>query len=121
MRADEEGLPELGNTSSALGAREDYDLPVDARKFVHPHEGGMSVNPDDWRHVPKRRRPEELGGTGSHPVFAIDTDDLGPFLRFRRDPDNPVRHGFIEPAHDMSFEEYQAAIHATAALWGRVT
>jgi len=121
MRADREGFPVVGDTSSTLGAREGYDLHVDEEGLVRPNDDGMSVTPDDWRRMPKRRIPKELGGTGSHPMFAIDTDDIGPLLRFRRDPDNPVRHGFIEPAHAMSFEKYQAAIHATAALWVRVT
>ncbi len=123
MRADERGLPEPGETSSYLGVREDYDITMDEHGMVRPLDPpeGMSVTPDDWRHLPARRIPEELGGDGRHPMFALDTDYLDPLLRFRRDPDKPVRHGFIEPAHPMSFEEYQVAIHATAALWEHVT
>ncbi len=122
MRAEwEGGPPEAGQSSSTLGARPDYDLPVDEEGLVHPETEGMSVTPDDWRHLPSRRIPEELGGTGNHPMFALDTDDLGPTLLFRRDPENPVRHGFIEPSRPMSFEEYQAAIQARSAMWERVT
>jgi len=120
MRADPYGFALPGDTSSTLGVRADYDVPVDEEGLVRPGTGGMSVTPDDWRRMPERRIPEELGGDGRHPMFYIDTDDLGPLLRFRRDPDNPVRHDFVEPAHPMSFEGYQAAIHATAALWRRV-
>jgi hypothetical protein len=120
MRADPYGFALQGDTSSTLGVRADYDIPVDAEGLVRPDTEGMSVTPDDWRHMNRRRIPDELGGTGKHPVFYIETDDLGPLLRFRRDPGNPVRHGFVEPAQPMSFEAYQAAIHATAASWLRV-
>jgi hypothetical protein len=120
MRADRSGLPELGTSSSTLGARKGYDLLVDEEGLVHPNTEGMSVTPDDWRRMRRDRTPPELGGTGRHPMFTIDTDNLGPRLQFRRDPGNPVRHGFIEPTRTMSFDEYQAAIHATAASWWRV-
>lgn len=114
-------LPKTGETSSTLGVREGYDVDPDEEGLVRPDEGGLSVTPDDWGHLPGRRIPRELGGTGRQILFALDTEKLGPRLRFRRDPDNPVGHGFIEPARTMSFEEYRAAIHATAALWERVT
>jgi hypothetical protein len=122
MKADPHGFALPGETSSTLAVRADYDIPVDDEGLVRPEEppAGMSVTPDDWRHMRRDRIPEELGGDGKHPMFYIDTEELGPLLRFRRDPDNPVRHGFIEPAHPMSFEAYRAAIHATAALWRRV-
>ena|SRR5919112_607494 len=121
MRADPNGLPDLGRTSSYLGVRADYDIFPDDEGLVYPNTEGMSVTPDDWRRMRQDRIPAELGGTGKHPLFALDTDNLGPLLRVRRDPTNPVRHAFVEPAHPMTFLSYLQAIHATAAFWQRVT
>lgn len=81
----------------------------------------MSVAPDDPKHIFHPLRPVALGGGGKHPAYGIDSDDLGPLLRFRRDPDDPVNHGFVEPSRPMSFDEYREAIQATAASWRRVT
>jgi hypothetical protein len=43
--------------------------------------------------------------------------DLGHDLIFRPDEANPMHHGFIEPSHEMSLEEYRAALEATRDRW----
>ena len=113
MRSDPDGFPELGLTSSYLGVRE-YELPVDDSGMVWPGTGGMSVAPDSPKGIAEGRRR-------THPTFRIDSEKLGPALRFRRDPRSPVVHGFIEPAFPMTFEAYREAIYATAASWEQVT
>lgn len=120
IKSGQDGLPQLGSTASTLGVRH-TDIPVDDDGIVWPETGGMSVAPDDPRYIYYPLRPEALGGGGKHPAYGINSEDLGPLLRFRKDPKNPVRHGFVEPARPMNFDEYHAAIQATAASWRRVT
>ena len=46
----------------------------------------------------------------------------GPFadrLELRLDPDDPDRHGFIEPEQGMPAADYESAITATQELWRR--
>ncbi len=120
MKPDESGLPMLGTSASTLGARQ-RDIPFGEDGLVRPCTGGMSVTPDrpDRIHLPLR--PQALGGGGKHPAYGINVERLRPSLQFRRDPANPVNHGFIEPAEPMLFRDYEAALHATAAHWERVT
>lgn len=54
-----------------------------------------------------------FGGYGKDPLWELETDEL----RYRPDPKNPTGHGFIEPAEEMPFKDYERAIHATRALW----
>jgi hypothetical protein len=115
------GLPLPGPSARELGVRPGKDIPVRPTGLVSPETGGMSVSPGSPTNLPLHRRPPAFGGTGKDPVFAIDADDLGAHgLHYRPDPENPVRHGFVEPSREMSLEEYQGAIRSTAASWRRV-
>ena len=119
MKPDVSGLPTLGPAASKLGVRSPKDIRVHSDGLVHPSDKGegLSVAPDRPEHIFHPLKPESLGGGGRHPAWELDTGQLGPHLGFRRDPDDPVKHGFIEPAYPMTFQEYEAAIHATAASW----
>lgn len=120
MKESFDGLPELGASSRLLGARPEFDSPVDANGYVEPTTGGMSVSPDGPLNLPPHRRPREFGGYGRDSVFKVDESTLGGELRFRPDPDNPDTHGFVEPARRMTFEDYQMALGSSRMLWSKV-
>jgi hypothetical protein len=68
--------------------------------------------------LPPHRRPPKHGGDEPRcEIYEIETDDLPEELRIRIDPYNETRHVFIEPAREMTFEEYQQTLHATRSLW----
>ncbi|MDP8952728.1 MAG: hypothetical protein M3N18_10930, partial [Actinomycetota bacterium] len=104
MKPDESDLPKLGTSASTLGVRPEKDIPLDDGGLVHPYTGGMSVTPDRPDRINPPLRPRALGGGGKHPAYGINVENLGPTLQFRRDPENPVNHGFVEPAYPMPFE-----------------
>ncbi|HHH30111.1 MAG TPA: RHS repeat-associated core domain-containing protein, partial [Polyangiaceae bacterium] len=116
MRETPEG-PQTGPTARTLGARPDKDIPVDDGRVV-PGTGGISVSPDDPRHLPPHRRPKEFGGTGKDPVWELDTNDLGPHLQY--DEDKPGQHGTIQPAYPMSLEDFQTHLAETQGKWKKV-
>lgn len=132
MMAAEDGLPRTGPTARTLGARPlrtrpgrhaEGDIPVtEPGGMVSPASGGMSVSPPPAEeNLPPFRRPPEHGGTAKNiRLFEVDTDDLPDDLRARRDPENPERHVLIEPAREMTFEEYERALEGTRPLWRRV-
>jgi hypothetical protein len=117
MKRGEDGLPETGASARTLGARAWVDIPVDEDESVEPEMEGMSASPPPPENLPYIRRPPEYGGVGKDPVWELETDLLPEELRYRPDPDSPDKHGFIEPSHRMTFEEYQRAIHGTRELW----
>jgi hypothetical protein len=110
------GRPEAGASARTLGVRPESDIPVDASQLVRPGSGGMSVTPDDVMDLPPFRRPPSLGGTGKDPAWAFPEEALGPDLVYRPDPEMNS-HGFVEPARVMLFEDFQAALAATADQW----
>lgn len=121
MRAAPDGLPLAGPSARTLGAKPgsppEGDLPV-RRGMVSPETGGMSVSPPPPGNLPRFRRPPEHGGTARNiKLYELDTDGLPSVLRARPDPEDPRRHAFIEPAHEMSFEEYEQALGETRGLW----
>lgn len=120
MRADPtDGLPVPGKSARTLGARpgEEDDIPIRDDGTVRPATGGMSVVPPPPENMPRFRRPSRFGGTGKDPVFEIETDELPEALAYRPDPEQPDRHGFIEPSWAMAFGEYQRVLHDTRWLW----
>jgi hypothetical protein len=118
MREEADGAPRLGASSRTLGVRPGIDIPAQAPSdVVLPGQGGMSVSPSDPGNLPAHRRPRNLGGRGDDPVWRIDEEDLGPNLSYRPDPDDPSRHGFIEPSRPMSLQEYQDALGLTRRRW----
>lgn len=119
MAAASDGLPATGSSARTLGARPTIDVPLQPGNRVYPGTGGMSVSPDDPHNLPRHRRPSEFGGIGRDPVWSVRPADLGPELRYRPDPLNPTEHGFVEPAQEMSFANYQSALEATRPAWRR--
>jgi len=57
MRSSPDGAPLCGASATRLGVR-DKDVVIDSAGFVQPKTGGMSVTPDDPRHLPEEFRPE---------------------------------------------------------------
>lgn len=78
----------------------------------------MSVN-DSPVGMPEFRRPPEFGGSGKDSdMYCTDSCDLGPDLQFVPDANG---HGFIEPAREMSFDDYQQELHDTSRSWAVVS
>ena len=123
MRASTDGHPEVGASARTLGVRPS-DVPV-INGQVQPETGGMTANPSlaqiapQW--VPKRLAHLRLGAEGPnnnqvwcHGSGPFVHAPIAPHLLLR--PDRPG-HGNVEPAQAMSFDAYQAAIHATRLEW----
>jgi hypothetical protein len=119
MKRGADGLPKLGYSGArTLGARCSIDIPLrEDDGFVEPETDGMSVSPPPPDNLPYFRRPPVFGGTSKDPIWELETDELREELGYRPDPDDPDRHGYIEPSRQMPFEEYQRAIHNTRGLW----
>jgi hypothetical protein len=135
-----DGLPKVGPAGSKLGVRPGYaeeeidpedrikpgdhiepDIRVNTEGLVQPETGGMSVAlPPVGNLVPHRRPPKHGGDDPSYEVYELETDDLPDELQVRPDPAGPTRHAFIEPAREMSIEDYQLALGATRGLWRAV-
>lgn len=113
MREDPAGGPLVGPTARMLGVRPDDDIPV-VNGRVSPGTGGMSVAPDSPMNLPSHRRPPQIRGTGKDPVWGIDLDSLGGDIVFRQDSS---KHGLLEPAREMSIEEFQSALADLASKW----
>jgi hypothetical protein len=78
----------------------------------------MSAAPNDAANLPKNRRPPQVnGGTGKDAVWEIDTDDLGPNLRYYQE--RPT-HGVIGVNVPMTLDEFEQELEATRARWVRV-
>ena len=137
MFRDRDGLAKVDRAGSKLGVGQQYteddidpedrirpgdnikpDISVSADGLVQPVTGGMSAFFYPIDNLPPHRRPPKHGGDEPrYEVYEIETDALPNELRARRDPKGPTRHVFIEPAWEMSFVEYQLALHATRELW----
>jgi len=127
MIPDEDGLPRVGSTGRTLGARPGYpddpeepesDIRIDEDGIVCPEAGGASVAIPPVENLRPHRRPPKHGGTDKKvEVYELETDELPDELQARADPHGPTVHAFIEPAYEMSFDEYQRALHATRAQW----
>lgn len=114
-----DGLPEIGQSARKLGVRTgDHTTPdilaVDPSDIVSPGDGGLSVAPDDPKHLPRHRRPATLGGIGVDPVWVIAVTDLQIELAVVRD--SPT-HALIEPLNPMTLADYEAALAQTRVKW----
>src|SRR5687767_4379168 len=106
MRSAAGGGPKIEPAARGLGVRPGIDVVATAAdELVRPGEGGISIAPDDPKHLPVHRRPPSLHGTGSDPVWWIEEGDLGPDLVYRPDPAR-AGHGFVEPAREMILQEF---------------
>lgn len=117
MKEDEDHQPVRGPSARTLGARLGIDIPADENGHVEPGTGGMSVAPGGYWNVPRHRLPHTHGGTGKDYLFGLNLDVLPETLVYRPDPDNPDRHGFIEPSFRMPFGEYERQLENTWLLW----
>src|SRR5262249_21294973 len=99
-----------------------------------PAMGGMSVAPSidtlPTHRVPRRlkelhpdRFPDASGPNQLHcwslGEGAFDAGQVADRLSLRADPDDPGRHGFIEPDDTMQLADYEAALAATRDQWRR--
>lgn len=117
MKRAEDTLPLCEDTARGLGARVPSDIALDPAGDVHPETGGMSVTPDDPSRMNMLRRPRTLGGLGKDPLWVLDGMALGDDLAWRRDPDAPDAHAFVEPARVMRLDTYRGALCGTRNQW----
>src|SRR5437879_5894615 len=99
MQEASDGFPQVGPAARFLGVRPGGPPKGDVSAIANhdrvvPLCGGMSTA-DDPRHLVPFRRPPSLGGTGTDPVWVIDSNDLGPDLTARQDTKN---HVLVEPS-----------------------
>jgi hypothetical protein len=119
MKDDGEGQPECGPSARTLGVRLDGDILVQEDDTVEPETGGMSVGLDQPENVPAHRRPPEFDGWGPDPLWMIEEEDLPSTLALRLDPEDPSRHGFVEPIEKMPLASFQEALATSRGLWTR--
>jgi len=137
MKADTDG-PQVGRGAALLGVRvgsgENDDVNPDGDGYLHPGRGGMSVAPSPEALPPHRlprrlqkkypeRFPDATGPNGVH-CWGIGEGAFAPGkvadrLGLRLDPDDPARHGLVEPDGKMKIEDYEAALGATRDQWRR--
>lgn len=122
--AEERGRPKLGSSSTTLGVRKGTDIEVDEAGDVSPPDfargarNGMSCAPS-VADLPDFAMPEAWGGTNRRThIWRIRSADLGPDLVAGLDKPG---HISIGPSREMSFAEFERAIHRTAPFWSIVT
>src|SRR5437763_1899032 len=113
MKAEADGLPQIGRSGRQLGVRIDgpiRDLRVGEDGIVEPESGGMSVALDATRNLPKPRLPRSLGGEGRDPVFTMRRAELAEplILRVDRHP-----HALIEPIRRCLLVEFESDLAST--------
>jgi hypothetical protein len=128
--------PQVGHGATLLGVRVgpgvNDDINPDEDGFVRPGQGGMSVSPSVDA-LPSHRLPCRLrlayparfpDADGPNNLFcwsmgngAFAEDQVAAHLRLRLDPDNPEKHGFVEPDDKMMLADYEAALAATRDQW----
>ncbi len=111
---EQNGMPEIGPSARSLGVRPNVDIPVE-NGMVKPGTGGMSVAPYSPLNLPRHRRPPEYGGIGKDPVWEISLEQLTD-RRLIYHQDSPT-HGMIEPAMEMTLEDYEQALAETESSW----
>lgn len=118
MRKDAfDGRPaESSESGSGLGVRVPWDIEPDEEGIVHPDGRGMSVRTAP-RYFERHRRPPAFGGTGKHPLWSIESEDLPEYLTYRPDLGDNPRHGVIEPSYSMDLEAFRDALASTRDDW----
>ncbi len=77
----------------------------------------MSVDPDDWRNIYGPILESAMDEDDDERVWYLLEEALGPDLVYRPVRRRDREHGFIEPAREMSLDEYESALAATRDLW----
>ena len=92
MKRDDDGLPTVGPSASALGVRTGVDIDVDQQGNAVLNHKGMTVSPS-WRMMSIFRIPKRLGGQGSNNTHCFTYGD-GPFQQsaFGRLRHLPILH-----------------------------
>jgi hypothetical protein len=116
----EAGRPKLGTSATKLGVRRGVDIEVDDNEMVDrpsfstSGRNGVSCAPEIM-HLPEFILPQQWGGRNSKTaVWRIRKSQLAPTLVAGQDAPH---HVSIGPSHRMPFDEYVAAIQATAGQW----
>ena len=99
--------------------------------FCHTiSSAGTSVDALPPHRLPRRlqqkypeRFPEAMAPNGVHcwsmGQGAFSADRVAEYLRLRLDPDDPDRHGLVEPDDRMKLKDYEAALATTQGQWQR--
>jgi hypothetical protein len=125
---EDNGLPKLGATATALGIRLGKDIVPDPAGLVHlpafnaGEENGLSCAPS-IPDLPRFALPLKWGGINRNTVvWLIQAVDLGPLLIVHEDtqPGAPRRHLSIGPSTTMSYDDYVNAIEATQSKWSMI-
>jgi hypothetical protein len=122
--------PEVGRGKTLLGVLvgpcANDDINPDEDGFVHPGTGGMSVSPTvealPTHRLPRRLRkkyPERFPDASGPNGLLCWSMGEGPFvpervaerIRLGLDPDDPERHGLVEPDAKMTLDDYETAIY----------
>ena len=120
MKRDDDGLPTVGASASALGVRIGADIDLDQQGNAIVNDKGMSVSPS-WRVISIFRIPKRLGGQGSNNTYCFTHGD-GPFQQsafaagLELLPDHAT-HDVIRPTQLVSLTQYEADLAATRADW----
>jgi hypothetical protein len=125
MRKDQDGLPTVEQSASAIGVRPGIDIDVDALGNTVVNGKGMSVSPS-WKNIPLSRIPKRLrgivlGARGSNNTFCFKTG-VGLFQQGAFDtglilePDSAT-HGCITPAQLVPLAQYESDLAATRPNW----
>src|SRR5579864_204848 len=125
---EENGLPKLGQTATALGVRFGRDIVIDPAGLVHRpsflpgQSNGLSCSPT-VQSLPAFVLPLSLGGQNKKTVvWSIDIQDLGSDLVAQDDSrSSALRHVSIGPTRRMTADEFEKAITATRPKWKRVS
>ncbi|HTU91991.1 MAG TPA: hypothetical protein VMF69_18050 [Gemmataceae bacterium] len=124
---EENGMPRLFASATALGIRKDKDIVADQADRVHrpafqPRgKNGLSCS-RTIESLPNFALPVEWGGLNPKTVvWQIDETDLGAELIAQDDAiPGRNRHVSIGPATTMAYDDFARAIEATRTRWKKV-
>jgi hypothetical protein len=117
--------PLIAPTARGLGARPETDILVSSSGEVSPGTGGMSVAPD-WKLLPAWRIPRRLAhivpkarGRNEDACWRLGRYPFvpGPITEQLQLVSDGPTHGVVEPAFEMSFNQYQLALASTKDEW----
>lgn len=124
---EENGMPRLAASATALGIRRGKDIVADPADRVHRpafHPGGKSglSCSRTIASLPDFALPVEWGGLNPKTVvWQIEEKDLGTELLAQDDAiPGKNRHVSIGPATTMAYDDFVRAIEATRAKWKKV-